>query len=157
MVSDKNIQKHILTTLLESCRKKVDRANIACGILVDLPAKSFDTAEHDISGLFPTGGDGRGGGGGVWRGSPPKSWKLAHCSTPSHQEKSPPVDYFQPNFYSTLPTKVDLHEINNNFHVITAKKLFFCFNKSFFNIKNQSLSLACFVCSMFILWAYRVS
>ena len=156
MVSDKNIQKHILTTLLESCRKKVDRENIACDILVDLPAKSFDTAEHDISGLFPTGGDGRGGGR-VWRGSPPKSWKLAHCSTPSHQEKSPPVDYFQPNFYSTLPTKVDLHEINNNFHVITAKKPFFCFNKSFFNIKNQSLSLACFVCSMFILWAYRVS
>ena len=87
MVSDKNIQKHILTTLLESCRKKVDRENIACGIVVDLPAKSFDTAEHGISGLFPTGGDGSGGGYG--EGVPPKVENLL-IAPPPPTRKNPP-------------------------------------------------------------------
>lgn len=99
LVSDKNIQKHILTTLLESCRKKVDRENIACGIVVDLPAKSFDTAEHGISGLFPTGGDGRGGEG-MERESPQK---LKTCSLlhPLPPGKIPPS--------RLLPTKFLFH------------------------------------------------
>ena len=38
---------HALISLTEDIKKNVDKANIGCGIFVDLQ-KAFDTIEHDI-------------------------------------------------------------------------------------------------------------